>query len=76
MLEKNKALSVDPTCFYRCTSSAEVCMKHAWGADILPPVVSGRITSKGFAFTYGIVTVRAKLPQGDWLYPGEKQLFL
>lgn len=44
-------------------------MKHAWGADILPPVVSGRITSKGFAFTYGIVTVRAKLPQGDWLYP-------
>ncbi|CAH0584499.1 unnamed protein product [Chrysodeixis includens] len=55
--------------FSGCTASAEACMKQAWGADILPPVVSGRITSKGFAFTYGIVTVRAKFPQGDWIYP-------
>lgn len=55
--------------FSGCTSSAEACMKDAWGANILPPVVSGKITSKGFAFTYGTVYVRAKLPQGDWLYP-------
>ncbi|KAJ8715919.1 hypothetical protein PYW08_013204 [Mythimna loreyi] len=55
--------------FNGCTSSAEACMKQAWGADILPPVVSGKIISKGFAFTYGTVTVRAKLPQGDWIYP-------
>ncbi|XP_035445207.2 beta-1,3-glucan-binding protein-like [Spodoptera frugiperda] len=53
-----------------CTSpAAEACMKQASGADILPPIVSGRIISKGFAFTYGTVTIRAKLPQGDWIYP-------
>ncbi|XP_059057978.1 beta-1,3-glucan-binding protein-like [Achroia grisella] len=51
----------------RCT--APVCSKEPSGADILPPVVSGRITSKGFVFKYGTVHVRAKLPQGDWLYP-------
>ncbi|XP_053606653.1 beta-1,3-glucan-binding protein [Plodia interpunctella] len=45
------------------------CSKMASGADILPPVVSGRLTSKGFAFKYGTVHVRAKLPIGDWVYP-------
>ncbi|CAG9790196.1 unnamed protein product [Diatraea saccharalis] len=52
-----------------CTSRAEECYRKASGADILPPVVSGRVTSARFAFTYGIVHIRAKLPQGDWLYP-------
>ncbi|XP_075979240.1 beta-1,3-glucan-binding protein-like [Anticarsia gemmatalis] len=55
--------------FSGCTSAAEACMMDAWGANILPPIVSGRITSKAFAFTYGTVHVRAKLPQGDWVYP-------
>ncbi|CAB3247818.1 unnamed protein product [Arctia plantaginis] len=55
--------------FSGCTAPAEACMKDAWGASILPPIVSGRITSKAFAFTYGTVYVRAKLPQGDWIYP-------
>ncbi|XP_023940922.2 beta-1,3-glucan-binding protein-like [Bicyclus anynana] len=45
------------------------CSKTAFGPDILPPIVSGRLTSIAFAFTYGIVTIRAKIPQGDWLYP-------
>ncbi|CAK1544893.1 unnamed protein product [Leptosia nina] len=44
------------------------CSTSAWGASILPPVVSGRVTTK-IAFKYGVVEVRAKLPQGDWLYP-------
>ncbi|XP_047993760.1 beta-1,3-glucan-binding protein-like [Leguminivora glycinivorella] len=55
-----------------CTSETSgACFVQANdGSGIIPPVVSGRITSKpGFAFTYGTVTVRAKLPQGDWLYP-------
>ncbi|XP_061728214.1 beta-1,3-glucan-binding protein-like [Cydia pomonella] len=55
-----------------CTSETSgTCFVQANdGSGIIPPVVSGRITSKpGFAFTYGTVTVRAKLPQGDWLYP-------
>ncbi|CAG9782090.1 unnamed protein product [Diatraea saccharalis] len=55
--------------FSGCTSRAEECYRQASGPDILPPVVSGRITSAGFAFKYGAVTIRAKLPQGDWLYP-------
>ncbi|RVE48860.1 hypothetical protein evm_006510 [Chilo suppressalis] len=52
-----------------CTSRGEECYRKASGADILPPIVSGRITSPKFAFTYGKVHIRAKLPQGDWLYP-------
>nr|AHD25001.1 GNBP [Antheraea pernyi] len=55
--------------FSGCTSSADTCRRQASGADILPPIVSGRVTSKAFSFTYGTVEIRAKLPQGDWLYP-------
>ncbi|XP_013136470.1 PREDICTED: beta-1,3-glucan-binding protein-like isoform X2 [Papilio polytes] len=55
--------------FSGCTRTAESCSVTATGASILPPVVSGRLTSKTFAFTYGVVEIRAKLPQGDWLYP-------
>ncbi|KAM3966371.1 beta-1,3-glucan recognition protein 2 [Aphomia sociella] len=54
--------------FDSCTAPA--CSKQPSGADILPPIVSGRLTtSKSFAFKYGTVHIRAKLPQGDWLYP-------
>ncbi|XP_041987371.1 beta-1,3-glucan-binding protein-like [Aricia agestis] len=52
-----------------CTSSWSRCRTLAWGASILPPVVSGRITTKSFAFKYGTIEIRAKLPQGDWIYP-------
>nr|AGT95925.1 beta1-3 glucan recognition protein [Ostrinia furnacalis] len=54
--------------FSGCTASAEACYRQAMGANILPPVASGRLTSS-VAFTYGTVTIRAKLPQGDWMYP-------
>ncbi|XP_047534443.1 beta-1,3-glucan-binding protein-like isoform X1 [Vanessa atalanta] len=53
-----------------CTGS--VCITKGTGLEILPPVVSGRLSSK-FSFTYGIVEIRAKMPIGDWLYP---ELFL
>ncbi|XP_044766633.1 beta-1,3-glucan-binding protein-like [Coccinella septempunctata] len=34
------------------------------------PVQSARMTTAGrFAFTYGILETRAKLPAGDWLWP-------
>ncbi|XP_068618298.1 beta-1,3-glucan-binding protein-like [Battus philenor] len=55
--------------FNGCTRTADACSVTAMGASILPPIVSGRLTSKSFAFTYGTVEIRAKLPQGDWLYP-------
>ncbi|KAJ0178108.1 hypothetical protein K1T71_005931 [Dendrolimus kikuchii] len=55
--------------FQGCTAPGDLCVKRVMGADIIPPVVTGRITSKTFAFTYGTVYVRAKMPKGDWLYP-------
>ncbi|CAH2237569.1 beta-1,3-glucan-binding protein-like [Pararge aegeria] len=55
--------------FSGCTATSTKCRTEAWGASILPPIVSGKLTSKAFAFTYGVVEIRAKLPQGDWLYP-------
>lgn len=54
----------------RCTSTANNCVRQAKGANILPPIVSGRMTTRSLAFTYGTIHIRAKLPQGDWLYPG------
>lgn len=41
------------------------------GQEIINPIQSARIvTSKSFSFTYGYVEVRAKMPRGDWLWPG------
>ena len=43
------------------------------GDDIIPPIQSARIHTKtSFSFTYGIVEVRAKMPKGDWIWPGIK----
>ncbi|XP_012272886.1 beta-1,3-glucan-binding protein 1 isoform X2 [Orussus abietinus] len=56
----------------QCTGQkgTEECNKQALGSSILPPVLSGRLdTSRTFAFTYGKVEIRAKLPSGDWIYP-------
>lgn len=37
---------------------------------IYPPVYSAQLhTRKSFSFKYGKVTVRAKLPKGDWIFP-------
>ncbi|KAM7189952.1 hypothetical protein V8F33_009754 [Rhypophila sp. PSN 637] len=42
----------------------------AGNSTIVPPVLSGRITTKKSAnIKYGRVEVRAKLPEGDWLWP-------
>ncbi|XP_043288708.1 beta-1,3-glucan-binding protein-like [Venturia canescens] len=46
------------------------CQREARGPYILPPVFSGQInTKKSFAFIYGIIEIRARLPRGDWIYP-------
>lgn len=55
--------------FKGCTKPGEYCVKSVAGADIIPPVVTGRITLKALPFKYGTVYVRAKMPKGDWLYP-------
>ena len=34
------------------------------------------VTSDSFSFTYGTIEVRAKMPKGDWIWPGMNELFL
>ncbi|KAL0099251.1 hypothetical protein PUN28_020077 [Cardiocondyla obscurior] len=47
-----------------------VCERYASGFYILPPIISGRINTKGkFEFLFGRIEIRAKLPHGDWVYP-------
>ena len=36
---------------------------------LLPPVMSGMIMSKA-TMKYGSLEIRAKMPKGDWLWPG------
>ena len=31
------------------------------------------VTSDSFSFTYGTIEVRAKMPKGDWLWPGNNE---
>ncbi|KAK5642301.1 hypothetical protein RI129_008468 [Pyrocoelia pectoralis] len=46
-----------------------VLKPRAW--LILPPVISAQISTMDyFSFKYGIVEISAKLPKGDWIYPG------
>ncbi|XP_050351738.1 beta-1,3-glucan-binding protein 2-like isoform X2 [Nymphalis io] len=46
------------------------CVQTPSGAQILPPVISGKISTKGlFSFKFGRIDVRAKLPIGNWLIP-------
>jgi hypothetical protein len=46
-----------------CTASSD-------GTNVLPPVKSARISTKGHhTMQFGKVEVRAKLPTGDWLWP-------
>ncbi|XP_052819270.1 beta-1,3-glucan-binding protein-like [Mya arenaria] len=43
------------------------CIRH--GKDgLLPPVMSGKLKSKK-TVTFGEVCVRARIPQGDWIWP-------
>ncbi|CAG9088915.1 unnamed protein product [Plutella xylostella] len=55
-----------------CTGRLETteCSRRASGANILPPVVTGKVTTRRtFNFKYGRIEVCAKLPAGSWLVP-------
>ncbi|XP_023245526.1 beta-1,3-glucan-binding protein-like isoform X2 [Copidosoma floridanum] len=54
-----------------CSSTIQQeCQQHAASYHILPPIVSAKIVTKNhFEFRYGVIEVRAKFPEGDWLYP-------
>lgn len=60
--------------FNSCTGIPEStsCKMKPDAGYILPPVTSSRLTTKQkFSFKYGRVEIKAKLPKGDWLYPGK-----
>ncbi|XP_024938119.1 beta-1,3-glucan-binding protein isoform X2 [Cephus cinctus] len=54
-----------------CTSTvSDECVREATSYNILPPVISARLTTKrSFSFRYGKISIRAKFPKGAWLYP-------
>lgn len=48
------------------------CDRQAGGNAIINPIRSARLTTaKSFSFKYGRIEVIAKIPQGDWLWPGK-----
>jgi hypothetical protein len=57
----------------RCTNPSDWgCERRGTHVNLLNPITSARIrTVESISFRYGQVEVRAKLPAGDWLWPGE-----
>ncbi|XP_055625115.1 beta-1,3-glucan-binding protein-like [Toxorhynchites rutilus septentrionalis] len=46
------------------------CQRTGSAANILNPIRSARVrTVNSFAFKYGKVEIKAKLPSGDWIWP-------
>ncbi|XP_069170701.1 beta-1,3-glucan-binding protein [Procambarus clarkii] len=54
-----------------CTGNSYYgCERVGNPVNIINPVISARLrTLENFAFKYGRIEVRAKLPRGDWLWP-------
>lgn len=61
-------------------SAADVCTGNMfWGCKrdgapgrVINPIQSARLrSSRGLNFRYGKVEAEAKLPVGDWLWPGK-----
>lgn len=58
---------------FRCTGEIGTrdCSLTANGPSIIPPIISAKVNTKEkFSFKYGKVEVVAKLPVGNWIYPG------
>jgi beta-glucanase (GH16 family) len=46
------------------------CNKTGSGDNIINPIRSVRMhTQRSFAFKYGTIEIRARIPTGDWLFP-------
>ncbi|CAL1535494.1 unnamed protein product [Lymnaea stagnalis] len=54
--------------FGTCTQDGNNGCVRNGGAEILPPVMSGKVYSVP-TLRYGTVEIRAKIPRGDWLWP-------
>ena len=53
-----------------CTQSAQYGCTREGKYGILPPVMSGKVKSVP-TMKYGVIEVRARIPTGDWIWPGE-----
>ncbi|XP_072397197.1 beta-1,3-glucan-binding protein-like [Diabrotica undecimpunctata] len=68
VLGDDGSLDLDRECTGR--AGPPDCKMTNAGGFIVPLYSSFRINTKNkFSFKYGIVEIRAKLPEGDWLYP-------
>lgn len=67
LIDLRKDGSCTSTDFYDCVAATNTT---AGNSSIVPPVLSGRITTRpGASIKYGRIEVTAKLPAGDWLWP-------
>lgn len=68
----NSTNSTTPSNSTSTGSGANACtaVSSAQAGTVINPVMSSRINTRGTkSIRYGKVEVRAKLPQGDWLWP-------
>lgn len=58
--------------FFRCTNPLWYgCIRTGTSNNVLNPIKSARLrTLRSFSFKYGRVVARARMPAGDWLWPG------
>ena len=57
--------------WHTCTNGVNWgCDRTSFGNEILPPIMSGKITTNA-CIKYGRVNVRARIPKGDWIWPGK-----
>lgn len=51
------------------------CKRKGTPENIINPIRSARVRTLGsFSFKYGRLEVVAKMPTGDWLWPGKNRL--
>ncbi|CAG2214716.1 unnamed protein product [Mytilus edulis] len=58
----------DDFCGYCSQSTNWGCDRTAVNGNVLNPIMSGKVTTHA-SIRYGTVTVRAKIPRGDWIWP-------
>ena len=60
-----------------CTQAENSGCRREGENGIIPPIMSARLRSfEKFAFRFGRVEVRARMPVGDWMWPGIRELQL
>lgn len=53
-----------------CTNNGNYGCSREGQYGLLPPIMSGKVMSIP-TLRYGIVEIRARIPKGDWIWPGK-----